>query len=203
MMPTMTHEELERAIARRPRTVRDARQLLRPALNQLIRVEIDDGDLGKSHFYGVLRDVVRDEHKRFHLLLQGLLPTDLPEVRSRHRERHEIVRVPLTMVRRLPPGLSFLLDPPEEWPMPEPSIVCPSCQAGSEGKGVNPGRFCVRCGKRIRSGPSLRFPGEGFLVIQKILHEAHPGSACPSCGGGLAPQHAYCMKCGTSVERSP
>ena len=196
----MTRQELTEAVRKRPRTVWDARALSAPARDRLLPIEIDDGQSASSRLYGIFRDVVRGPDGCFLLVFQGLLPTRMPEVRLRRNERYEIVRLPTSIIRQLPPVLSFMLLPVEDWRMPELFVSCPSCQFGAAPGEVNPGRFCVECGVVIRQGRWRKYPGEGFLAAQALIHAADNGQSCDVCGGGVLPDHRFCMKCGTGGE---
>jgi len=190
----MTPDSFYAALRARPRSVWDARALIRPHLNRLVRVTFDDGN-APGTYWGLLRDVVHKPGMEFALVLEGLLPVDIPVVRSRRRERHERTTVPVSFCDELDEALAFLADDPENWELPKPSIRCSSCGYGSQQHEINPGRFCVSCGVTVRKGRELRFPGDGFKAAQALLHEEY-GDGCARCGGGVAPDHRFCMKCG-------
>ena len=192
----MNKEDFLREVADRSGTVHDARRLSASVRDRLIAIEINDGDLSRSRLYGVFKDVVRDREGTFYILIRGLLPTNMPQVRSRHPARRLIARIPLSMVDRLPPALSFLLREPAAWPTSEASVACDICQYGSGEEEINAGRFCVACGEVLREGADRRYLSAGHRIAQ--YHARKSGTTCRRCGGGMEGHHAYCMKCGAS-----
>lgn len=188
-------EAFSQALAKRSRTVWDARRLLAVHRSKVIRLAIDDGQFADTFVDGVYEDVIRDKEGRFALVLRGLLPPlysrrDHPRRRMRHI-------VPLAVIRSAPQPFRFLWVPPEQWPMPPVFVSCRVC-----GHQANAGRFCVRCGKVVRRRGD-KYLGEGFSVLQSVLREicaSLPDRARPCRCGALIPREdAYCAKCGLAA----
>lgn len=182
----------EEVLQARVRTVWDARRLLRAVIGQVVPLVFDDGQHAESRRWGVLLDVIHSPDLGFALKIKGLLPVADGETRRDPRWRslrRRISVIPAGQLRSpVDDRLRFLLQDPEAWPLPEPWTPCSEC-----GTSVS-GRFCDRCGVKVRSVHHL---GAGYSAEQVLLR-GRGGRACAAeCGGMVAPWSAHCGKCGT------
>jgi hypothetical protein len=172
--------------ARRP-SVWDARRLLRGAIGRRLDLVIDDGQHARSPREGVLVDVVHTPDLGFALKLKKF-----GRPGQGRRQRRPVSLVPLSLLRDpLPAEVAFLAAPPDLWPWPADTTVCPGCTRKSAG------RFCVHCGRKARKGHHLgrRFSAEQVALRDALAGGAH-GVVPHSCGALLAGAWSYCPKCG-------
>lgn len=184
-------QEAEAVVQARRRSVWDARRLLRPSTGHIVPIVLDDGQHARSERWGVLLDVIHSPDLGFALKIKGLLPVAEPTARRDPRWRslrRRISLVPIDQLRApVDERLRFLLDDPEAWPLPEPWIDCEAC-----GESVS-GRFCDRCGAKVRSTHHL---GAGYSAEQVLLRGGGGVECEDACGGVVARWSAYCGKCG-------
>ena len=182
------------ALADRRRTIWVARRLLASHRGRLITLVLDDGQYGAVERVGVYEDVMHTPALGFTLLVRGLAD---PSVDRRHPVTRKRTRVPMSFVRGCPPAFGFLREPPVQWPVPAPSVTC--ARSACAATHVT-GRFCWRCGKLARRGPTSRVLGEGFAVMQRVLRAAGAARAVDlracDCGAVVATTEAFCGKCG-------
>lgn len=152
-----------------------------------MKLEVDNGQYADMVLEGLFKDVLHHPQAGFSLLMRRLRTTEgAPETETPRA-------LPLHLIRRVPQPFLFLYDPPSEWPLPEPAVLCasPECSEWVTG------RFCPRCGALSRTGVGSRFPGEGFSAVQTVLQGA--GMPRCSCGGAHLAADPYCEKCGRPV----
>lgn len=187
----MQHEELAhevwRRLQQRRATVWDARRLLARYMDRWIALELADGQFTGVECEAVLKGVVHRPTEGFSLLLDRLRP-----VSARTRTSGRRLRVPLTLVRRMPDFLQFLAMPSERWPWPPAFLRCPGCRAD-----FVTGRFCHQCGMCVRKGGG--WSGPGFAETQRLLRDRPTSRPCV-CGGILAESWTFCTKCGRGVD---
>lgn len=211
-LPETLREPVRRGLAGRERTIYDARRLLSPHRDELIRLVVDDGMQPDPPVTGLYRTVVHSPAMGIGLVLDGALPVDAPDLRSQPafaQKRKRRTTFPVDLIRELPDGFRFLRAPRDEWPMPPAFVPCDRC-----GEQANAGRFCVQCGILVRRGRRdgrrgrrSDFLGEGFAVVQTILRD---GPRVPDgertehiCGAMIyRPRDRYCPKCGEEIARS-
>lgn len=211
-LPDALREPVRKRLAGCEHTVHDARRLLSPYRDELIRLIVDDGMQPYLPVTGLYRTVVHNPAMGFGLVLDGALPVDALDLRQQPafaEKRKRRSTYPVDFVRELPDDFRFLRAPREEWPMPPVFVSCDRC-----GERANTGRFCVRCGVLVRRGRrddrrgrKSDFLGEGFAVFQAVLRD---GEGIPSeeltehaCGAmNYRPRDRYCPKCGEEIARS-
>lgn len=192
----------------RERTVWDARRLLRPYRSQWIDVVVDGGIFPEERRCGIYVDVLHGPHQGLVLKLRSFANDrggsrvwsssrrDMPI--DDRRKFNWTTDLPVRSIRWLSEPFSFLLRPREEWPLPEPFLRCLHC--GSDGE---TGRFCTKCGRKIRRGYHL---GEGFSAQQKALRRMLEERGWDrhvfehDCGGMACVDFLRCPKCGDELQ---
>lgn len=188
LLPEAWRHIVREGLFSRRRTVWDARAILRPQVGRWAELTMDDGQYASRVVQGKFEDVVHRPATGFALVFRELRPAKAYDPGDLALWRHERTALPLSIIGDLPEPFRFLRQPRQGWPFPPPWVACVKC-----GFGANAGRFCVSCGKIVRSGSARRM-GEAFSVLQKALAERDVRGC--DCGARIEPWGRFCSKCG-------